>query len=108
MVEGGDCLSLAVETIRELLMGEFDCDGALHPGVASFPDLAHAAGADARDEARTARSGSRVLQRPCPVILLRVSHRKYMTAIGRNGERRERAPDIMLARIAPINAQAGS
>ena len=43
MVQGRDGARLPIESIRELLFGNFDGDGSVEAGIAGLPDLAHAA-----------------------------------------------------------------
>src|SRR5580704_2734130 len=71
MIEGGDRASLALEAFAESRLGCLNGDATLQPCIPRFPNLAHAAGAQAR--LYLVRAKSRAWRKPwrlCPRGLL--------------------------------------
>src|SRR5450759_5368689 len=58
MIQRGDSSRLALEAVGELLLGDLDGDRAVQPRVARSVHVAHAAGADGREDLVRTELGS--------------------------------------------------
>ena len=50
MIQRRDCAGLVLEAVGELLLRDFDRDGAMQPRVKGFVNLSHATGAHGRED----------------------------------------------------------
>ncbi len=50
MIQGSNGAGFAFEALAKFTLDELDGDDAVQPGIAGFPDLTHAAGADGRND----------------------------------------------------------
>ncbi len=91
VVEGGNGASFAFEAFGESFGHDFDGDGAIETGVAGFVHLAHAAGADERDDFVRSQTGSRVEHRRLTILPLENKIGRLVYRAARSSRKMRRA-----------------
>jgi hypothetical protein len=85
VVESGNGLRFACETLGELLAENLDGDGAIKARVAGFVDFAHAPGVDGRKDLEVIENLTRLERHDWNIIVARRGEAVKLTASGASG-----------------------